>query len=182
MLRWLTAGESHGPELIAILEGMPAGVPIGAAAIRAEHARQGKGRPGGAKGRGADDGRSPNSANRGNSGARGSDARGRSTNPVTPADTGAARGNRGRGPRGDPRDARVLRKVFGDRLKITKRLGVQSFSEMAQVQFEPSVAQKICHRCLGQCVGRYRMHPFQADYPFFKLSRHGPPDAESRCQ
>ncbi len=28
MLRWLTAGESHGPELIAILEGMPAGVPI----------------------------------------------------------------------------------------------------------------------------------------------------------
>ncbi|WP_294178901.1 chorismate synthase [uncultured Schumannella sp.] len=28
MLRWLTAGESHGPELVAILEGMPAGVPI----------------------------------------------------------------------------------------------------------------------------------------------------------
>ena len=28
MLRWLTAGESHGPELIAILEGLPAGVPI----------------------------------------------------------------------------------------------------------------------------------------------------------
>lgn len=28
MLRWLTAGESHGPELIAIIEGFPAGVPI----------------------------------------------------------------------------------------------------------------------------------------------------------
>jgi len=28
MLRFLTAGESHGPELVAILEGMPAGVPI----------------------------------------------------------------------------------------------------------------------------------------------------------
>ena len=28
MLRFLTAGESHGPSLVAILEGMPAGVPI----------------------------------------------------------------------------------------------------------------------------------------------------------
>ena len=28
MLRWLTAGESHGPELIALLEGFPAGVPV----------------------------------------------------------------------------------------------------------------------------------------------------------
>ena len=28
MLRWLTAGESHGPELVAIIEGMPAGVEI----------------------------------------------------------------------------------------------------------------------------------------------------------
>jgi chorismate synthase len=28
MLRWLTAGESHGPELVAILEGLPAGVPL----------------------------------------------------------------------------------------------------------------------------------------------------------
>jgi len=27
-LRWLTAGESHGPELVAILEGLPAGVPV----------------------------------------------------------------------------------------------------------------------------------------------------------
>ena len=36
MLRWLTAGESHGPELVAILEGLPAGVPISADQIR-EH-------------------------------------------------------------------------------------------------------------------------------------------------
>ncbi len=28
MLRWLTAGESHGPALVAILEGLPAGVAI----------------------------------------------------------------------------------------------------------------------------------------------------------
>lgn len=28
MLRWLTAGESHGPELIAILEGLPAGIEV----------------------------------------------------------------------------------------------------------------------------------------------------------
>jgi chorismate synthase len=28
MLRWLTAGESHGPELIGVIEGLPAGVPI----------------------------------------------------------------------------------------------------------------------------------------------------------
>ncbi len=34
MLRWLTAGESHGPELVAILEGMPAGVPVTAEAIQ----------------------------------------------------------------------------------------------------------------------------------------------------
>ncbi|HID33173.1 MAG TPA: chorismate synthase, partial [Anaerolineae bacterium] len=27
-MRFLTAGESHGPQLTAILEGMPAGVPI----------------------------------------------------------------------------------------------------------------------------------------------------------
>ena len=28
MLRFLTAGESHGPSLIAILEGIPAGLSI----------------------------------------------------------------------------------------------------------------------------------------------------------
>lgn len=28
MLRWLTAGESHGPELVAVIEGLPAGVEL----------------------------------------------------------------------------------------------------------------------------------------------------------
>ncbi|MFP5367791.1 MAG: chorismate synthase, partial [Actinomycetes bacterium] len=28
MLRWLTAGESHGPALMGIIEGVPAGVEI----------------------------------------------------------------------------------------------------------------------------------------------------------
>ncbi|HEU5223692.1 MAG TPA: chorismate synthase [Candidatus Lumbricidophila sp.] len=40
MLRWLTAGESHGPELIAILEGLPAGIPISLEDIRADLARR----------------------------------------------------------------------------------------------------------------------------------------------
>ena len=40
MLRWLTAGESHGPELVAILEGLPAGVPVGLDGVRADLARR----------------------------------------------------------------------------------------------------------------------------------------------
>ena len=40
MLRVLTAGESHGPELVALMEGLPAGVPIDMAAIRADLARR----------------------------------------------------------------------------------------------------------------------------------------------
>ena len=40
MLRWLTAGESHGPELIALLEGMPAGLPISLQEIRDDLARR----------------------------------------------------------------------------------------------------------------------------------------------
>jgi chorismate synthase len=40
MLRVLTAGESHGPELVAIMEGLPAGVPIAMADIRADLARR----------------------------------------------------------------------------------------------------------------------------------------------
>lgn len=40
MLRWLTAGESHGPELVAILEGLPAGVPVSLDDIRADLARR----------------------------------------------------------------------------------------------------------------------------------------------
>jgi chorismate synthase len=40
MLRWITAGESHGPELIATLEGLPAGVPVLVDDIRADLARR----------------------------------------------------------------------------------------------------------------------------------------------
>ncbi|WP_285043254.1 chorismate synthase [Plantibacter sp. LMC-P-059a] len=40
MLRWLTAGESHGPELIAVLEGLPSGVPVSMDGIRADLARR----------------------------------------------------------------------------------------------------------------------------------------------
>ena len=40
MLRWLTAGESHGPELVAILEGLPAGVPVSPEAIQADMHRR----------------------------------------------------------------------------------------------------------------------------------------------
>ncbi|MBO9577333.1 MAG: chorismate synthase, partial [Microbacteriaceae bacterium] len=40
MLRWLTAGESHGPELIAILEGLPAGVPVLPEDIQADMQRR----------------------------------------------------------------------------------------------------------------------------------------------
>ena len=39
-MRWLTAGESHGPELIGIIEGLPAGVPVSLSAITAELARR----------------------------------------------------------------------------------------------------------------------------------------------
>ena len=40
MLRWLTAGESHGPALVAILEGLPAHVSITSADIAAALARR----------------------------------------------------------------------------------------------------------------------------------------------
>jgi chorismate synthase len=40
MLRWLTAGESHGPELIAMLEGLPAGVPVSLEEIQGDLARR----------------------------------------------------------------------------------------------------------------------------------------------
>jgi chorismate synthase len=40
MLRWMTAGESHGPELVAVIEGLPAGVPVALDAIRADLARR----------------------------------------------------------------------------------------------------------------------------------------------
>ncbi|TCL70782.1 chorismate synthase [Hydrogenispora ethanolica] len=48
MIRFLTAGESHGPALTAIIEGLPAGLPLTAAAIQADldRRRQGYGRGG----------------------------------------------------------------------------------------------------------------------------------------
>ncbi|MFN8877216.1 MAG: chorismate synthase [Gemmatimonadota bacterium] len=43
MLRFTTAGESHGPALVAILEGMPAGVPLVAAQVDAQLQRRQQG-------------------------------------------------------------------------------------------------------------------------------------------
>jgi chorismate synthase len=40
VLRWLTAGESHGPALVALLEGVPAGVEVTSAEIGRELARR----------------------------------------------------------------------------------------------------------------------------------------------
>jgi chorismate synthase len=40
MIRWLTAGESHGPALTAILEGMPAQIEISTADIDADLKRR----------------------------------------------------------------------------------------------------------------------------------------------
>lgn len=39
-LRWLTAGESHGPALVATLEGLPAGVPVTTAMVAEALARR----------------------------------------------------------------------------------------------------------------------------------------------
>ncbi|MGH7360731.1 MAG: chorismate synthase, partial [Candidatus Methylomirabilales bacterium] len=43
MLRYLTAGESHGPALTAILEGIPARLPLAAKEIDEELARRQQG-------------------------------------------------------------------------------------------------------------------------------------------
>jgi len=40
MLRWLTAGESHGPALVAVLEGLPAGVEVSTEDVRTALARR----------------------------------------------------------------------------------------------------------------------------------------------
>ncbi|MFM6971072.1 MAG: chorismate synthase, partial [Rhodoluna sp.] len=40
MLRWITAGESHGPELIGIIEGLPAGIPVTTETIQNALARR----------------------------------------------------------------------------------------------------------------------------------------------
>jgi chorismate synthase len=42
-LRWLTAGESHGPELVAIVEGIPAGIPLIAADVDEDLGRRQRG-------------------------------------------------------------------------------------------------------------------------------------------
>jgi chorismate synthase len=40
VLRWITAGESHGPALVAVMEGVPAGVPVTTDDIAAQLARR----------------------------------------------------------------------------------------------------------------------------------------------
>jgi chorismate synthase len=42
-LRWSTSGESHGPELVALLEGIPAGLPLLAADVDGDLARRQRG-------------------------------------------------------------------------------------------------------------------------------------------
>jgi chorismate synthase len=43
VLRFLTAGESHGPGLVTVVEGLPAGLPVTAAALGVELARRRRG-------------------------------------------------------------------------------------------------------------------------------------------
>ena len=40
MLRWLTAGESHGPALLATIEGLPAGIEVTTVDVAAALARR----------------------------------------------------------------------------------------------------------------------------------------------
>lgn len=40
MLRWFTAGESHGPQLTILIEGLPAGLEVSAAEVRRDLARR----------------------------------------------------------------------------------------------------------------------------------------------
>ena len=40
MLRWLTAGESHGPALVATIDGLPAGVEVTTRDVAAALARR----------------------------------------------------------------------------------------------------------------------------------------------
>src|SRR5213078_4608473 len=49
MVRWLTAGESHGRALVAIIEGVPAGVQVSTADIAAALARRRAGHGRGAR-------------------------------------------------------------------------------------------------------------------------------------
>jgi len=43
ILHYLTAGESHGPAMVAILEGLPAGLPLPAEVINHDLARRQQG-------------------------------------------------------------------------------------------------------------------------------------------
>ena len=45
MLRFLTAGESHGRALVVIVEGLPAGLPIAVEQVQSELARRRSSRP-----------------------------------------------------------------------------------------------------------------------------------------
>ena len=56
MLRWLTAGESHGRALVAICEGLPAGVEVRTADVAAALARRRAGYGRGARKRRLTDG------------------------------------------------------------------------------------------------------------------------------
>ena len=40
MLRWITAGESHGPALVAVLDGLPSGVRVTTEELRRDLARR----------------------------------------------------------------------------------------------------------------------------------------------
>ena len=40
MVRWLTAGESHGPSLVAVIEGLPAGIQVTSSDIAEALARR----------------------------------------------------------------------------------------------------------------------------------------------
>ncbi len=40
MLRWITAGESHGPALVAVLDGLPAGIEVSTAVLARDLARR----------------------------------------------------------------------------------------------------------------------------------------------
>ncbi len=40
MVRWLTAGESHGPALVGIIEGLPAGIPLTTVMVQEALARR----------------------------------------------------------------------------------------------------------------------------------------------
>ena len=42
-LRWLTTGESHGPRLVAVVEGIPAGLPLLVADVDEHLARRQRG-------------------------------------------------------------------------------------------------------------------------------------------